>query len=137
MNKHLKNFILRGLIFGGFGPIVFGIIILIISMTEKYTFSGASVFIGILSTYLLAFIHAGCSVFNEIERWSLVKSIGFHFVTIYVAYTLCYLINKWIEFKLKVLLIYTVVFIVSYFVIWIIVYLIIRKQTKRMNERLK
>lgn len=137
MNKHLKNFILRGLIFGGFGPIVFGIIILIISMTEKYTFSGASVFIGILSTYILAFIHAGCSVFNEIERWSLVKSIGFHFVTIYVAYTLCYLINKWIEFKLKVLLIYTVVFIVSYFVIWIIVYLIIRKQTKRMNERLK
>lgn len=137
MKKHLKNFILRGLIFGGFGPIVFGIIILIISMTEKYTFSGASVFIGILSTYILAFIHAGCSVFNEIERWSLVKSIGFHFVTIYVAYTLCYLINKWIEFKLKVLLIYTVVFIVSYFVIWIIVYLIIRKQTKRMNERLK
>lgn len=137
MNKHLKNFILRGLIFGGFGPIVFGIIILIISMTEKYTFSGASVFIGILSTYILAFIHAGCSVFNEIESWSLVKSIGFHFVTIYVAYTLCYLINKWIEFKLKVLLIYTVVFIVSYFVIWIIVYLIIRKQTKRMNERLK
>lgn len=137
MNKLLKNFILRGLIFGGFGPIVFGIIILIISMTEKYTFSGASVFIGILSTYILAFIHAGCSVFNEIERWSLVKSIGFHFVTIYVAYTLCYLINKWIEFKLKVLLIYTVVFIVSYFIIWIIVYLIIRKQTKRMNERLK
>lgn len=137
MNKHLKNFILRGLIFGGFGPIVFGIIILIISMTEKYTFSGASVFIGILSTYILAFIHAGCSVFNEIERWSLVKSIGFHFVTIYVAYTLCYLINKWIEFKLKVLLIYTLVFIVSYFIIWIIVYLIIRKQTKRMNERLK
>lgn len=137
MNKHLKNFILRGLMFGGFGPIVFGIIILIISMTEKYTFSGASVFIGILSTYILAFIHAGCSVFNEIERWSLVKSIGFHFLTIYVAYTLCYLINKWIEFKLKVLLIYTLVFIVSYFVIWIIVYLIIRKQTKRMNERLK
>ena len=137
MNKHLKNFILRGLIFGGLGPIVFGIIILIISMTEKYTFSGASVFIGILSTYILAFIHAGCSVFNEIERWSLVKSICFHFVTIYVAYTLCYLINKWIEFKLKVLLIYTVVFIVSYFIIWIIVYLIIRKQTKRMNERLK
>lgn len=137
MNKHLKNFILRGLIFGGFGPIVFGIIILIISMTEKYSFSGASVFIGILSTYILAFIHAGCSVFNEIERWSLVKSIGFHFVTIYVAYTLCYLINKWIEFKLKVLLIYTLVFIVSYFIIWIIVYLIIRKQTKRMNERLK
>ena len=137
MNKHLKNFILRGLMFGGFGPIVFGIIILIISMTEKYTFSGASVFTGILSTYILSFIHAGCSVFNEIERWSLVKSIGFHFVTIYVAYTLCYLINKWIEFKLKVLLIYTVVFIVSYFVIWIIVYLIIRKQTKRMNERLK
>ena len=35
MNKYLKEFLHRGLIFGGFGPLVAGIVFLIIGLTNK------------------------------------------------------------------------------------------------------
>ena len=81
MNKYLKAFLHRGLIFGGFGPIVVGIIYLILSMTlDSFSVSGKEMFFAIISTYLLAFVHAGASVFNQIEEWPVTKSMFFHFL---------------------------------------------------------
>ena len=45
--------------------------------------SGAEVLIAVLSTYVLAFVQAGSSVFNQIEEWGRAKSIGAHFISIY------------------------------------------------------
>lgn len=61
--------------------------------TNNVTFNGTEVLMGILSIYILAFIHAGASIFNQIDEWPIMKSIGIHFVTLYSAYTICYLIN--------------------------------------------
>ena len=135
--RHIKNFIKRGLLFGGFGPIILGIIYLCISMNNNMNITGSEAFIAIMSTYFLAFIHAGCSVFKEVEDWSLIKTTGLHLLVLYITYTLCYLINSWIPFKWSVLVIYTILFVVGYFIIWLTVYLIVRKQTKKMNEKLK
>lgn len=134
--KKLKDFLLRGLIFGGFGPIVFGIIYLFISLDEVTPFTGIDIFCAILSTYLLAFIHAGASVFNQIEEWSLAKSTGVHFLTLYVIYIVCYLINRWIPFNWAVIGIFTGIFAGLYLIIWLIVYLIVKKTTKQMNIKL-
>ena len=74
MNKYLKAFLHRGLIFGGFGPIILGIIYAILQKTiEGFTLDGAEILVAIVSIYLLAFMHAGVSVFNQIEEWSLLK----------------------------------------------------------------
>ena len=69
MKTHLKSFFLRGMLFGGFGPIVAATVYLIHSQIHETLFlSGSEIFIAVLSTYVLAFIHAEVSVFHQIER---------------------------------------------------------------------
>ena len=138
MNRYVKEFFHRGLIFGGFGPIILGIIYLVVSKTvEDFSLSAKEVLLGIVSIYILAFLQAGASVFNQIEHWPLPKSVFFHFTTIYVAYVLCYLLNSWIPFVPEVLLIFTAIFVVGYFVIWIIVYMCVKAASKKMNKKLR
>lgn len=138
MNRYVKEFLIRGFLFAGGGPLVLGIIFLILQHTlPAFALNGTEVFVGILSTYLLAFLHAGVSVFNSIEHWPLAKSLAFHFLTLYLAYTVCYLINAWIPFNPMVLLIFTIIFAVSYFLVWGIVYLCVRKASQRFNKQLK
>lgn len=138
MNKYVKEFLHRGLIFGGFGPIVLGIIFFILSKNiENFTLSGTEVLLGIVSTYLLAFIQAGATVFNQIEHWSTGKSLLCHLSTIYVAYSLCYVANTWIPFEPKVLLIFTIIFMTVFFVVWGIVYFTVKATSKNFNAKLK
>ena len=138
MNKYVKEFLHRGLMFSGFGPIIFGIIIFIVSKTtDNFIFEAGEVLIGIVSTYLLAFVHAGASVFNQIEHWGIGKSLLCHLSTLYVAYSICYVINTWIPFEPKMLLLFTVIFMVIYFVVWGIVYFSIKATSKNFNAKLK
>lgn len=137
MNNYVKVFFYRGLIFGGFGPIILGIVYLILSLTvEDFSVSGTDVFSGIISTYLIAFIHAGASVFNQIEHWPITKSMLFHFLTLYICYTLAYLINTWIPFVPMVLLIYTAAFVLTYVIIWLIVVAVTKGTQKKLNSKL-
>lgn len=137
MNKYLKSFLHRGMMFGGFGPIVVGIIYVIISYTlDGFSLSGWQVFTAILSTYILAFIQAGATVFNQIEDWALTKSLLCHFATLYLSYSACYLVNTWIPFEPTVLLIFTLVFVMIYFVIWVSVYLTVKAVSKKFNAKL-
>ena len=123
MNKYAKSFIIRGAIFGGFGPVVTAIVLACI---PDVTLTGGEVLLAVVSTYLLAFVQAGASVFNQIEHWPMAKSLLCHFGSLYVVYSLCYLINSWIPFEPMVLLIFTAVFVVVYFVVWFTVYLCAR-----------
>lgn len=137
MNKYLKEFFHRGLIFAGFGPIILGIIYYIISETEKgFSLSGYQVCLGIISIYVLAFVQAGATVFNQIEDWSLPKSLVCHFSTLYITYILCYVVNTWIPFKPMILLIFTLIFISLYLIIWITVYFTIKISAKKFNSKL-
>lgn len=138
MERPVKEFFHRGLIFGGFGPIVMALIYFILSFSEKkMILSCKEVFIVIISTYILAFVHAGSSVFNQIEEWPIMKSILYHFSALYIAYTLCYLINSWLPFDFKVVLIYTFSFVVLYFVIWLAVLISLKIAGKKLNRKLK
>lgn len=138
MNKYAKVFFHRGLLFGGFGPIVLGIIYFVLSKKiDNFTLSGGEVLSGIISIYLLAFVHAGASVFNQIEHWGVAKSLLCHLATLYIAYSICYVANAWIPFELKVLLLFTVIFMVIYFVVWGIVYSIVKATSKGLNRKLK
>ena len=138
MNKNVKEFFHRGFVFSGFGPIIFGFIIFIVSKTtDNLVLNAGEVLVGIVSTYLLAFVHAGASVFNQIEHWGIGKSLLCHLSTLYVAYSLCYLINTWIPFEPKVLLIFTLIFMAVYFVVWGIVYVSVKSTSKNFNAKLK
>ena len=137
MNKYLKEFFRRGLMFGGFGPLVAGIIYFVVSkISPSFFLNGTEVFGAILSTYILAFLQAGASVFNQIENWSLMKSLLCHFSTLFVAYTSCYLLNSWIPFDYRVILIFIGIFVAVYFTIWSIVYFSIKATSRKLNMKL-
>ncbi len=137
MNKYVKEFLYRGLVFGGFGPIVLAIIYFILSKTvEDFALTGSELLLGTVSIYFLAFIQAGATVFNQIEDWPVTKSLLFHFGALYIAYTVCYIINSWIPFEPLVLVVFTAVFVAIYFAVWITVVLSVKAFTKKANKKL-
>ena len=137
MNIYVKQFLHRGLMFGGFGPIISGIVFYILSLAlDSFILTGGQILIAIVSTYLLAFIQAGVSVFNQIEHWSVGKSLFFHFASLYVSYSLCYIRTSWIPFEPTVLIIFTVIFTVAYFAIWLPVYITVKSVEKKLNKKL-
>ncbi len=132
MNKYVKDFLRRGLIFGGFGPIILGIICAVAGLPQ----TGSQLLVSVVSIYLLAFLQAGASVFNQIEDWSIPKSMLCHFAVLYVAYVGCYLLNSWIPFDWRVLTIFTAIFMVVYLVVWLTVYVCIKLTSKRLNAKI-
>ena len=138
VSSPVKEFLHRGLIFGGLGPIVMGIVYFILHRTQdNFTLGGDEVFLGIVSVYLLAFLHAGASVFNQLEHWPVAKSTLCHFGILYVAYALCYILNSWIPFEPVVLGIFTAVFVGMYLLVWLIVYISLKLYEKKLNRFLK
>lgn len=138
MNRYLKEFLHRGLMFGGFGPIVLGIIFFVLSKTlDEFHVSGGQILLGIVSTYILAFVQAGASVFNQIEHWPITKSLFCHFSLLYAAYVLCYTLNSWIPFEWGVIGIFTAIFVVIYFIVWFTAYFIVKATSKELNAKLK
>ncbi len=137
MNEYVKNYFLRGLLFGGFGPIVTGIVLCIIQLSgAEVVLSGADVLIAVISTYVLAFVQAGSSVFNQIEGWPIAKSMGLHFLSLYIVYVACYLVNRWLPFEWLVIAIFTAIFVAVYLTIWLTVYLIVRYTSKKLNKKI-
>jgi len=137
MKEYIKVFLLRGMIVGGFGPIIAAIIYLILSLTvDNFSLSGNEAFLGVISTYLLAFIQAGASIFNQIEKWSIGKSLLVHLSVIYVAYVGCYLLNSWIPFEWIAILIFSAIFIAVYLSVWLTVFLFVKNTSKKLNDNL-
>ena len=135
MNKYFKEFLFRGLIFGGFGPIILGIVYYILSKTlNNFSLNGSEVLLGIISTYLLAFVQAGVTVFNQIEHWSVPKSLLCHFGSLYIVYVFCYIVNSWIPFEWGIVGLFTAIFVVLYFIIWFTVYFIAKATGKKLNS---
>ena len=135
MNRYLKEFLHRGMLFSGFGPIVLGIIYFVLSKTvDDFSLSGFEILLGIVSTCILAFVQAGATVFNQIEHWSVPKSLLCHFGSLYVAYVICYISNSWIPFEWGVVGLFTVIFAVLYFVIWFTVYFVTKATGKKLNS---
>ncbi len=137
MNKYLKEFLHRGLIFGGFGPIVVGIVYSILENTaDNFSLNGVQIFVAIISVYMLAFLQAGASVFNQIDHWSIPKSLFCHFSLLYLAYTACYLINNWIPFNINVLLIFTAIFASAYLAVWVVVFVSAKLISRKLNKKI-
>lgn len=127
-----NEFLKRGLMFGGFGPVIVGII---------YLFVGTAIrpmdcFTANISSYVLAFVVAGCSVFYQIEQWGLAKASFFHVICLYLAYLGCYLLNGWIDADIKTVAIFTGIFFLGYLVIWATVLLCTKMTAKKLNMKL-
>lgn len=138
MKKYFKDYLLRGLIFSGFGPLIAGLVYLILDIRGvNIDLSGVQIFIAILSTYVIAFVHAGSSIFPQIDRLPKVGAMFIQLGSLYLVYVFGYLINGWIPFNYLVLIIFTSVFVGGFLLIWLIVYLTTKNLTKNLNRKLE
>ena len=92
---------------------------------------------GIISLTLLAFIAGGMNAVYKIEKLPLMVAILIHGTVLYVSYLTTYILNDWLDHGVIPILIFSAVFIVGYFAIWAVIYSVIRKNTVKINEKLK
>lgn len=137
MKRFIADFFLRGLIAGGFGPIILAILYLILQHNNIIdTLTVNEVCAGILSVSVLAFISGGMNAVYRIERLPLMAAIMLHGAVLYVCYLITYILNSWLESGIKPILVFSGIFIISYFVIWAIIYCVNKRKTKKLNEML-
>ena len=138
MKKFWKEFILRGLICAGGGPVVLGIIYGILGATGVVeAISPASVCLAILSITLLGFVAAGMTAIYQMEQLPLPIMILLHGGALYLAYIVTYLMNGWLQQSLVSILIFTGIFLAGYGLIWCIIYWVERAKAKRLNQLLR
>ena len=138
MKKFVLEFLRRGFIAAGIGPIVLAIVYLILQQSADIsTLTVHEVCIGILSLTTLAFIAGGMNAIYQVERMPLMTAILIHGGTLYIGYLGTYLLNDWLDFGVIPIIVFTAIFVVGYIVIWAIIYSIIRRNTAKLNEMLK
>ena len=138
MKKFVLEFLRRGFIAAGIGPIVLVIVYLILKQSAAIdTLTVNQVCIGIFSLSTLAFIAGGMNAIYQVERMPLMTAILIHGFTLYIGYLGTYLLNDWLAFGVIPIIVFTAIFVVGYIVIWAIIYSIIRRNTAKLNEMLK
>jgi len=138
MKKYWKEFLFRGLICAGGGPLVLAIIYGILGVTGTVEqLAPKEVCLGILTIMVLAFIVAGMTAIYQMEQLPLPTMILLHGGALYIAYILTYLINGWLAKQLVSILVFTGIFIAGYALIWLIIYCIERNKTEKLNKLLK
>ena len=137
MKQFWKEFLLRGLVACGFGPVILAIIYGILGATGTVlTLTPAEVCKGILSITLMAFIAGGVTAVYQFEEIPLFVGILIHGVALYLDYLMIYLINGWIAQGITPLAVFTVIFVAGYALIWLVIYILTRKGTNRVNRML-
>jgi len=138
MKKFVLEFVRRGFIATGIGPIVLAIVYLILQHSADInTLTVHEVCSGIFSLTTLAFIAGGMNAIYQVERMPLMTAILIHGGVLYIGYLGTYLLNDWLDFGVIPIIVFTAVFVVGYIVIWAIIYSIIRRNTAKLNEMLK
>ena len=138
MKSFWKEFLLRGLICAGGGPVVLGILYYILDATGTVdALTPKEVCIGILTITMLAFIAAGMTAIYQTERLPLPNKILIHGGSLYIAYLLTYLLNGWLEGQPKYIILFTGIFLLGYALIWLIIYIVEKTKAEKLNKLLK
>ncbi len=138
MKRFILDFLRRGSVACGFGPIILAFLYLILQQSANLvTLTVNQVCIGIFSLTALAFIAGGMNAVYQLERLPLMVAISIHGGVLYISYLVTYLLNDWLEWGITPILVFTGIFVLGYLAIWAIIYSITRKRTERLNEILK
>lgn len=137
MKIFLKDFLKRGLIAFGFGPMVMAIVYLCLEWAGiKDSITLGEIGKQVLLVSVMAFLASGITAVYQIERLPLPFAIFIQCAVLYVDYIVIYLINGWLENALIPIIVFTAIFIVGFAVVWGIVYFFTRKAAKKLNKKL-
>ena len=138
MKQLLLEFLRRGLIACGLGPVVLAVLYLVLQRQaglEMLTVH--EVCLGIFSLTALAFVAGGMNVVYQMERLPLMGAITIHGGVLYVSYLVTYLVNDWLEWGKIPILVFSAIFVGGYLVIWAVIYTVTKRNTDSVNALLK
>ena len=138
MKSKMQEFIRRGLIACGFGPIVLAILYLILQRQGVIeTLTVNEVCTGILSLSVLAFVAGGMNVIYQIERLPLMMAVLIHGLVLYCGYLATYLLNGWLVWGTTPIFVFSLIFVLGYVVIWAFIYTVNKRNTQKLNRMLE
>ena len=138
MKKYVLDFLHRGFVACGFGPLVLAIIYLILkSQTGLEMLTVEQVCTGIFSLSALAFVAGGTNAVYQIERLPLTVAILIHGGILYISYLCTYLLNDWLKIGKGPVLVFSGIFVIGYLAIWAVIYSITKSNTKKLNDLLE
>ena len=137
MKKYAIEFLRRGIVACGFGPVVLAVLYLILQyhgVVQYLTVNQVSM--GIFSLFTLAFIAGGMNAIYQIEQLPLMVAISIHGSVLYLSYLGTYLLNGWLEWGMTPILVFTGIFVVVFLAIWAVIYCVMKKNTEKLNKAL-
>ena len=138
MKRFLSDFMRRGMMAWGFGPLVLAVLYWILHTQGVVdTLTVEQVCTGILSITGLAFLAGGLNAVYQVEKLPLMVAMLIHGGVLYAAYLVTYLVNSWLERGIIPILVFTGIFIVGYFLIWAVIHALVKRNTARVNAMLK
>lgn len=136
MKKYVLEFIKRGFMAAGGGPVVLAIVYGCLGISGTVEFlTPNEVCMGVLSVTLMAFIVGGIGVIYTVESLPLPMAILIHVGVLYLDYLLVYLFNNWLP--KQAIGVFTAAFAIGYAFIWMIIYLRVRVKTKKLNAKIR
>ena len=113
MKRFTLEFLRRGIIASGIGPIILAVVYLILQASENvYALTVNDVSLGIFSLFTLAFIAGGMNAIYQIERLPLMAAVLIHGIVLYIGYLCTYLINDWLDFGIIPIIVFSGIFVV-------------------------
>ena len=135
MKQFIKEFLHRGALFCGLGPVIMAVIYIFLSAYGvAQTVTTATMVREILTSTLMAFIAAGISAVYTLEKLALSLAGLIQGSVLLLDYLLIYLLNGWIKPDPGVITVFIVIFITAFAAIWLIVYLVTRVQISKLNK---
>ena len=138
MKKFLSEFMLRGLVACGFGPLVLAVVYMILQRyagVEALTIR--QICAGIFSISALAFLAGGINAIYQVERIPLMVAIAIHGGILYGGYLVTYLVNDWLAWGKLPILVFSAIFLLGYLLIWAIIFGVTKRSTARINKILR
>ena len=138
MKRNVFEFVRRGLVACGFGPLVLAVLYLLLQRQGVlHTLTVNEVCLGIVSLSVLAFIAGGMNVIYQVERLPLMVAILIHGGVLYASYLGTYLINGWLAWGMTPILAFSVIFATGYLAVWAVIYTVTKKNTAQLNAALR
>ena len=138
MKRAILDFLRRGTMACGVGPVVLAVLYLILHRQGVVdTLTVEQVCVGILSLTALAFIAGGLNTLYQVERLPLMVAVLIHGGVLYASYLAAYLLNDWLAWNVISVLVFSGIFLVGYLAIWAVIYTIIKRNTDKLNQMLK
>lgn len=137
MKRFICDFVHRGLIACGFGPIILAMVYAFVQADGRiHMLTVNEVVLGVLTSALLAFIAGGINAVYKIERLPLAAAVFIHGIALYIDYVVIYLVNDWIKVEFASLAVFTACFFAGFAIIWAMIYLHIKRSAERLNQKL-